>query len=58
MAGKTGAQQQQEEELGLAVLAHFRADLALGRGSWTFFQSSLSSVFPKLVTEGGPGCYS
>lgn len=34
------------------------ADLALGRGSWTFFQPTLNSVFPKLVTERGLGCYS
>lgn len=33
MAEKTGAQWQQGEELGLAVLSHIRADLALGRGS-------------------------
>lgn len=54
MAERTGAQQQQpqgEEERALAVLSHFLTDLALGRGSWTFFQPSLSPVFPKLVTE-------
>lgn len=34
------------------------ADLALGHGSRTCFQLTLSSVFPKLVTERGLGCYS
>lgn len=59
MAERTGAQQQQqpqgEEEPGLAVLSHFLTDLALGCGSWTLFQPSLSSVFPKLVTEKRSG---